>query len=79
MAIGTDDEEGQKWVVKATPEGCAVEEGKTDGADVLLKTSEELFLKMIRGEWTPGLMDFMSGKIKSNDPTKLPLLKDCFF
>ena len=55
-----------------------LEEGKTEGADCFLKTSEELFLKLIRGEWSPGAMDFMSGKIKSNDPFKLKLLKDCF-
>jgi long-chain acyl-CoA synthetase len=69
--------EGQKWLVKLSPDSCEVEQGKGD-ADCFLKTSEELFLKLIRGQWTPGVMDFMSGKIKSNDPTRLSLLKDCF-
>ncbi len=72
------DDPGQKWTVRLSPDACEVEQGKTEGADVFLKTSEELFLKLIRGEWTPGAMDFMSGKIKSNDPFKLKLLKDCF-
>jgi putative sterol carrier protein len=71
------DGPGQKWLVKLTPDACEAEEGKGD-ADCFLKTSEELFLKLIQGEWVPGIMDFMSGKIKSNDPTKLTLLKDCF-
>ncbi len=72
------DGPGQKWVLKADATTCEVSEGKTDTADCLLKTSEELFLKMIRGEWKPGVMDFMRGKIKTNDPTKLQLLKDAF-
>ena len=71
------DDAGQKWHMIATPEDCEINPGKID-ADVVLKTSEELFLKLIRGEWTPGAMDFMRGKIKSNDPTQLTVLKDCF-
>lgn len=72
------DAVGQKWVMTVGPDGCTVAEGKSDSADVVLKTSEERFLKLLRGEWKPGVMDFMSGKIKSNDPQKLTLLKDCF-
>ncbi|MEZ6186414.1 MAG: SCP2 sterol-binding domain-containing protein [Planctomycetota bacterium] len=70
--------EGQKWNMKVTPEACEVAQGKLDGADVFLKTSEKLFLDMLAGKWKPGVMDFMRGKIKSNDPTKLTVLKDCF-
>ena len=72
------ENEGQKWVMRLTPQDISVEPGKTSDADVMLKTSEERFLKMVRGEWTPGVMDFMRGRIKSNDPTKLQMLKDCF-
>jgi long-chain acyl-CoA synthetase len=72
------DDPGQKWTAKLTPDSCEVEQGKSEDADVFLKVSEERFLKLLRGEWTPGVMDFMSGKIKSNDPTKLTVLKDCF-
>lgn len=72
------DGPGQKWVVKADAESCEISQGQTEAADCFLKTSEELFLKLLRGEWTPGVMDFMRGKIKSNDPTKLTLLKDAF-
>jgi long-chain acyl-CoA synthetase len=72
------DEEGQKWILKLAPESCEIDPGKTTNADVVLKTSEELFLKLITGKWTPGVMDFMRGKIKTNDPEKLTLLKDCF-
>jgi len=72
------DAEGQKWTMTIDPQSCEVHQGKADDADVFLKTSEELFLKLLRGEWKPGVMDFMKGKIKSNDPMKLTLLKDCF-
>ncbi|MDC3379447.1 SCP2 sterol-binding domain-containing protein [Planctomycetota bacterium] len=71
------DAPGQKWNATLTPDSCEFAEGKSD-AELVIKTSEELFLKLIRGEWVPGMMDFMSGKIKSNDPTKLTVLKDCF-
>ncbi len=72
------EQDGQKWVVTATPDACEVKQGKIEGADVILKTSEELFLKLIRGQWVPGMMDFMRGKIKTNDPDGLRLLKDAF-
>jgi putative sterol carrier protein len=70
--------EGQKWTVELGPETCQVRPGKTENADVLLKTSEELFLKLLRGEWSPGVMDFMTGRIKTNDPARLGVLKQCF-
>jgi putative sterol carrier protein len=72
------DAPDQKWVMKLGPTACTVSQGKSDSADVVLKTSEELFLKLITGQWVPGAMDFMRGKIKSNDPQGLTLLKDCF-
>ena len=70
--------EGQKWSARLTPESCEVFPGKIENADVFLKTSEELFVSMIRGEYKPSMMDFMSKKISSNDPLKLTTLKDCF-
>lgn len=72
------DAEGQKWSARLTPDSCEVFKGKIDDADVFLKTSEDLFVKLIRGEYKPSMMDFMSGKISSNDPFKLTALKDCF-
>lgn len=72
------DADGQKWNMKVSPDSCEVQQGKLDGADVFLKTSEDKFLDLLAGKWKPGVMDFMRGKIKSNDPTKLTVLKDCF-
>lgn len=72
------DAEGQKWSATLSPEGCEVQNGKVENADVFLKTSEELFVQLIRGQYKPSMMDFMSKKISSNDPLKLGTLKDCF-
>ena len=73
------DGPGEKWTLRLGPEKCEVKEGKhVENADCVLKTSPDLFLKMVRGEWTPGAMDFMRGKIKANDIEGLKLLKDCF-
>ena len=48
-----------------------VEKGKTvEEADCVLKTSPEMFIKMWDG-YKPSMMDFMGGKIKSNNPTLL--------
>ena len=72
------DAEGQKWTMTLTPEACTVTPGKVENADCVLKTSADLFLKFVAGAYTPGVGDFMTGKIKSNDPLKLELLKKVF-
>ena len=72
------DDPGQKWTARLTPKTMEYSRGKTEGCDVFLKTDEDLFLQLIRGQYKPSMMDFMSGKISSNDPLKLTLLKDCF-
>lgn len=51
---------------------CTVEDGKTvDNADCVCKTSEEFFLKIWNDGYMPGMSDFLSGKIKSNNPAGL--------
>lgn len=76
--VSLGDAPDQKWVMTLTPDECTATEGKTDAADVVLKTSEDLFVKLTRGEWIPGPMDFMRGKIKTNNLDGLMLLKDAF-
>ncbi|OYT70136.1 MAG: hypothetical protein CFK52_11865 [Chloracidobacterium sp. CP2_5A] len=62
----------EKWTVTLDAKSCRVVKGKaTDQADVVLKTSADLFLQMWRGEYQPGAGDFFAGRIKSNDPTAL--------
>lgn len=77
FSIG-DGEDG-KWTVFLSPLDIKITKGKTsDNADLFLKTTLELFKKMIFEGYTPGAMDFMRGKIKSNDPLGLMVLKKAF-
>jgi long-chain acyl-CoA synthetase len=68
-----------KCTVRLTAEDCRVEDGKTlDHADVVLKTTPDLFERMvIRGEM-PGFRDVTLGRIKTNDPSALADLKGYF-
>ena len=69
----------QKWTVTIGPEACTVERGKTiENADCFVKTSTELFLKMYNGEHYPGVGDFMSGRIKSNNPYAMKTFIEVF-
>ncbi len=68
-----------KYTVKVEPDGCTVASGKTvDNADVVLKTTPELFEKMVVKGKMPGALDIARGKIKTNDPGALKSLRDYF-
>jgi putative sterol carrier protein len=43
----------------------------SEDADCYFKASTELFLDVWNGRHTPSLADFMSGRIKSNNPLML--------
>ena len=60
-------------------EGCTVEEGKTvEEADCVCKTSAEMFCRIWNDGYRPGIMDFMSGAIKSNAPQLLQQFLQAF-
>lgn len=68
-----------KYTVKLGPDGCTVEKGKTiENADVVLKTTPELFEKMVIHGKLPGALDIARGKVKTNDPGALKRLRDYF-
>ncbi|MEW6732921.1 MAG: SCP2 sterol-binding domain-containing protein [Acidobacteriota bacterium] len=68
-----------KYTVKFEKDKIKVEEGKTiDEADCVLKTSPEMFMKIWVDGYKPSMMDFMSGKIKSNNPTLLQDFANAF-
>ena len=68
-----------KYTVVLRPDGVEVSPGKTlDKADVVLKTTEKLFLRMVVDGKMPGALDIARGKIKTNDPGALKQLKDLF-
>jgi len=68
-----------RYTVRLSNEDCTVESGKTtERADVVLKTTPELFEKMVvRGE-APGTFDILRGRVKTNDPQALKRLRDVF-
>lgn len=68
-----------KYTVKVDAEKCVVESGKTvDNADCVLKTTPELFEKMVIHGKMPGPIDIARGKVKTNDAGALAKLRDLF-
>lgn len=67
FTLGNDAQ--AKWTVVVSKESCEVKPGKPAGgtADCVLKTSAEIFTKIVRDAYTPGPSEFLSGAIKSND------------
>jgi long-chain acyl-CoA synthetase len=55
--------------VKVDRESCSIRPGKPDGdaADCVLKTSPEIFERIVREAYVPGPAEFLSGAVKSND------------
>ncbi len=67
FTLGNDEK--AKWTVVVSKDACEVKLGKPAGgtADCVLKTSAEIFTKIVRDSYTPGPSEFLSGAIKSND------------
>ena len=75
FSLGDDE----KWTVALSPEKCAVTKGKPDkDADCFFKASEQLFLDVWSGKHKPGMKDFMTGAIKSNNPMLLKEFVEAF-
>ena len=58
-----------KWTVRVDAATCDIRPGKPDGnaADCVLKTTPEIFEKIVREAYIPGPAEFLSGAVKSND------------
>lgn len=68
-----------KRTVVLSRENCLVTNGKTvDKADCVCKTSQDFFLKIWQDGYRPGMKDFMSGTIKSNNPADLQVFLSAF-
>lgn len=68
-----------KQTVFLTPESCRVLVGKqTEAADCVCKMAEDLFLRIWQEGYQPGLKDFLTGAIKSNDPEALKIFLAAF-
>ena len=67
FSLGDDE----KWTVHLGREKCTVEPGKNEDADCFFKSSAELFLAVWKGKHQLGATDFLTGKVKSNNPMLL--------
>ncbi len=58
-----------KWTVRVDSDHCDIRPGKPEGdaADCVLKTTPEIFEKIVREAYVPGPAEFLSGAVKSND------------
>jgi len=69
----------EKKTVQLTPDSCLVSDGKAvENADCVCKTTPEFFLKIWQDGYRPGMKDFLSGTIKSNNPNALQTFLACF-
>jgi long-chain acyl-CoA synthetase len=78
VSLGND--ELAKWTVRVDSRACDVRPGKPEGgqADCVLKTSPELFAKIVRESYVPSPADFISGAFKSNDVALLMTFQKVF-
>jgi long-chain acyl-CoA synthetase len=78
VSLGND--ELAKWTVRVDATECDVRPGKPEGgqADCVLKTSPEIFTKIVREAYVPSPADFLSGAIKSNDVALLMTFQKVF-
>lgn len=67
-----------KWTLELRPELANFKPGKFGTADCVLKTSVEIFEKIVRESYTPSIAEFMAGKIKTNDPGLLQVFQRAF-
>ena len=68
-----------KWTVKVKKDGVEIVNQKTaDQADCVLKTSSDMFRRIVDEQYTPTVMEFVSGVVKSNDPDLLMKFQKIF-
>jgi putative sterol carrier protein len=67
FSLGDDE----KWTVLLGKDKCTVAKGKTEDADCFFKASEQMFLDVWNGTYTPSAKDFLLGPLKSNNPLML--------
>lgn len=70
--------DAEKWSMTLGPKSFTATPEKIENADCVVKTTPELLAKMLTGAWKPGMMDFMSGKVKTSSPDKLKLMAKAF-
>ncbi|MFO0586884.1 MAG: AMP-binding protein [Polyangiaceae bacterium] len=78
FTLGNGDD--AKWTLFVDPVTCRAQKGKPEGgvADCVLKTTPEIFTKIVREAYMPSPMEFMTGLIKSNDISLLQTFQKVF-
>jgi long-chain acyl-CoA synthetase len=78
--ISVGDDADDKWTIEIEGERCMVSPGRPRAgkADCVLKTTPEIFTKIVRESYTPSVAEFMSGKVKSNDIALLQTFQKIF-
>ena len=78
FTLGNETE--AKWTLRVAPDRCEAHLGKPANAqaDCVLKTSAEIFTKIVRESYTPSPMEFMTGAIKSSDIALLQTFQKVF-
>lgn len=69
-----------KWTIIVDADACQIGMGKPAGgrADCVIKTSPDIFKKIVTESYIPSMDEFMSGKIKTNAPHLLAQFKTAF-
>lgn len=69
-----------KWTVRIDASSCEIRAGKPESgtADCVLKTSPEIFTRIVRESYVPGVAEFLSGAVKSNDVALLQTFQKAF-
>jgi len=78
FTLGAENE--AKWTLRIAPDGCEARLGKPTNsqADCVLKTTQEIFTRIVREAYTPSPMEFMTGVVKSNDVALLQTFQKVF-
>ncbi len=73
-------EQEAKWSCIAHPDRVEISMGKPPGgsADCVLKTSPDIFTRIVREGYVPGVDEFVSGAIRSNDVSLLATFQQVF-
>ncbi|HYJ10773.1 MAG TPA: AMP-binding protein [Polyangiaceae bacterium] len=60
--------DNERWTVRVTDRHCEVVPGKVSSpADCVLKTTPDMFTRIVREKYTPSPAEFMAGTVKSNN------------
>lgn len=72
--------DSHKWTISVDPLTCKISNSKPNGgkADCVIKTSPEIFRKIVKESYVPSMGEFMNGVIKTNDPNLLMRFQSVF-